>query len=114
MHSTVARKKGKWAVAGSDPTAAPAPRTLALFCVYYALEMEKLGATRWIGNAIDLDGSNDFVNIPYATDPTAYTIAAWVKPTDVTHNSGSLPACVAFQPHRGAFGKQRTLPRIET
>ena len=38
-----------------------------------------------IGNAIDLDGTDDYVNIPYATDPSEYTIMAWVKPTDVTN-----------------------------
>ena len=35
-------------------------------------------------STIDLDGTDDYVNIPYSTDPTAYTITAWVKPTDIT------------------------------
>ena len=35
-------------------------------------------------SAIDLDGTDDYVHIPYSTDPTAYTISDWVRPTDVT------------------------------
>jgi hypothetical protein len=43
-----------------------------------------------IGNAIDLGAAdgvnpNDFVRIMDAGNPTAYTITAWVKPTDVTN-----------------------------
>ena len=39
-----------------------------------------------VGNALDLDGSNDYVNIPYdASSVTAYTISGWVKPTDTSN-----------------------------
>lgn len=37
-----------------------------------------------LGQGFNFDGTNDFVDAPVATDPTAYTISAWVKPTDVT------------------------------
>ncbi len=42
-------------------------------------------ATGKSGNAIDLDGSNDYVELPYASDPSAYTIAAWIKPTNISN-----------------------------
>ena len=32
-----------------------------------------------IGNAIDLDGVDDYVTLPYKSDFNAYTIGAWVK-----------------------------------
>lgn len=35
--------------------------------------------TGQIGRAISLDGLDDSVTIPYSTDASAYTIAAWVK-----------------------------------
>ena len=41
-------------------------------------------ATGKVDQAIDLDGTDDYVDIPYSTDPTAYTVTAWVEPTDVT------------------------------
>ncbi len=34
--------------------------------------------------AIDLDGVDDYVNIPYASDFYAYTISAWIKATDTS------------------------------
>src|SRR5688572_19102288 len=43
-----------------------------------------------VGNAIDLGGDgtiNDSVEILDAVDPVAYTISAWVKPTDVISTS---------------------------
>ncbi|HUU19821.1 MAG TPA: LamG domain-containing protein, partial [Sedimentisphaerales bacterium] len=30
--------------------------------------------------ALEFDGTDDFVNLPYTSDPTVYTISAWVKP----------------------------------
>lgn len=44
-------------------------------------------ATGQVGSAIDLDGSNDYVEIPYAADPPTYTISAWVKPTNISNVS---------------------------
>ena len=32
-----------------------------------------------IGNAISLSGSSNYVSIPYAAQPSAYTISAWIK-----------------------------------
>ena len=43
-----------------------------------------IGDPQWVdgydGGALEFDGADDYVNLPYATHPTAYTIAAWVKP----------------------------------
>ncbi|MEE9167479.1 MAG: LamG-like jellyroll fold domain-containing protein, partial [Candidatus Neomarinimicrobiota bacterium] len=36
------------------------------------------------GNALSFDGVDDYVSVSYVPDPTAYTIEAWVKPSDVT------------------------------
>ena len=30
--------------------------------------------------ALEFDGTDDFVNLPYTSDPTVYTISAWVQP----------------------------------
>jgi len=32
------------------------------------------------GGALEFDGVDDYVEIPYTTDPTTYTITVWVKP----------------------------------
>ena len=34
-----------------------------------------------IGQALKFDGANDYIAIPFSTDPTAYTICIWVKPS---------------------------------
>ena len=41
-------------------------------------------ATGRAGSAIDLNGSTQYLNIADATNPTAYTITAWVKPDVVS------------------------------
>ncbi|TSC89923.1 MAG: thrombospondin N-terminal-like domain-containing protein [Parcubacteria group bacterium Gr01-1014_3] len=40
-----------------------------------------------IGQALKFDNTDDYVTIADATDRTAYTIAAWVQPTDITSTS---------------------------
>ena len=43
-----------------------------------------IGDPQWVdgydGGALEFDGADDYVNLPYTNHPTAYTIAAWVKP----------------------------------
>jgi hypothetical protein len=43
-----------------------------------------INGPQWVpgydGDALEFDGADDYVNLPYTTDPTAYTIAAWIKP----------------------------------
>ncbi|MFH1883134.1 MAG: LamG domain-containing protein [Planctomycetota bacterium] len=34
--------------------------------------------------ALEFDGTDDFVNLPYTSDPTVYTISAWVKPVRIS------------------------------
>ena len=34
-----------------------------------------------VGGAINFDGVDDYIAIPFSTDPTAYTICIWVKPS---------------------------------
>ena len=43
------------------------------------------------GRAVSFDGQNDDITIPYGTDASAYTIAAWVNP-DLNRNTGSANA----------------------
>ncbi|QGQ93939.1 hypothetical protein EHS13_02975 [Paenibacillus psychroresistens] len=38
-------------------------------------------------NALNFDGTNDYVSIPDAFDPTETTISAWIKPDDVSNRS---------------------------
>jgi len=45
-------------------------------------------AADWVpgkyGSALDFDGTNDSILVSNTADPTAFSYAAWVKPTDVT------------------------------
>jgi len=34
--------------------------------------------------ALEFDGTDDFVNLPYTSDPTVYTISAWVQPAQTS------------------------------
>ncbi len=43
--------------------------------------------TGMFGQAIDFDGTDDYLSALDATDPTNYTISAWVKPSDATNVS---------------------------
>ncbi|MCJ8014443.1 LamG domain-containing protein [Paenibacillus sp. KQZ6P-2] len=46
------------------------------------------GGTAWVsgqvGNALSFNGTNSFVDIPDALNPTAYTVSLWVKPEAAT------------------------------
>ena len=46
------------------------------------------GDPQWVpgydGAALEFDGIDDYVNFPYVTDPTVYTICAWVRPADTS------------------------------
>lgn len=46
-----------------------------------------LGVTGKVGNAMQFDGSDDYIDVVDGYDPTAYTLEAWVKPAD-TENHG--------------------------
>lgn len=63
-----------------------------------------------VGKAIDLDGVDDYVDLPLVNDPAAYTIAAWVKPTDTTsvniiNRADANPSSAYYQLRINAAGK---------
>jgi len=40
-----------------------------------------------IDQALEFDGTDDYVNLPYTTDPIAYTISVWIKPAGMSPSS---------------------------
>ncbi len=40
-----------------------------------------------IAQALEFDGVDDYVNLPYMPDPVAYTIAVWIKPSGTSPSS---------------------------
>ena len=65
-----------------------------------------------IGRDVTMDGQNDYLELPYATEPSAYTIAMWVKPTDATQvniifrvDGSASPTMVSEQIRINSSGK---------
>ncbi|MDH5701030.1 MAG: LamG domain-containing protein, partial [Nitrospirota bacterium] len=40
-----------------------------------------------IDQALEFDGTDDYVNLPYTSDPIAYTISVWIKPAGMSPSS---------------------------
>ena len=65
-----------------------------------------------MGRAVSLDGVNDDITIPYSTDATGYTIAAWINPQS---NSGNIIARTdATLPNQNGVGTVSEQIRINS